>query len=106
MQHDSQQAKAMALRLEADLFATPVEDADEDDEMKDDKSNVDKLKRTGVNTQLEEAASGHVEQRIRMLWGQKGLDKAEDDLTFGEAREKARIELDHWLSYLRNALHT
>lgn len=105
MKHDGQQARKMALKLESDLFLAIAEDA-EDDEMKDDKPNHEKLKRAAANSQLEEGASAHVEQRIKTVWAQNGLDKLEDDLSTAEAHEKARVELDHWLSYLRNGLHT
>jgi hypothetical protein len=106
MQHDCQQAKAMALKLESDLFLATSEDVDEDDEMKDDKPNQEKLKETTANSQLAEAVSGRVEERIKMLWENNGLVKPEEQMSTAELHEKARIELDHWLSYLRNGLHT
>jgi hypothetical protein len=106
MQHDCQQAKAMALKLESDLFLSPSEDVDEDDEMKDDKPSQEKLRRAAANSQLDEVASGRVGEKIRTLWEKNGLDKSEDEMSTAELHEKARIELDHWLSYLRNGLHT
>jgi len=100
MQHDAQQARAMAIKLESDLLVSPIQDADEDMDNK-----MEGVVKDSAN-ELEEGASGHVTARIEHLWEQKGLNKPEAELSIGEATEKARIELDHWLSYLRNALHT
>ena len=100
MQHDAQQAKAMAIKLESDLFVAPIQDADEDMDNK-----MEGMVKDNAN-ELEEGASGHVTARIEYLWEQNGLNKPEAELSIGEATEKVRIELDHWLSYLRNALHT
>lgn len=75
MQHDLEQAKKLAQRLEAEIDGVP-------------------------------RASAQVAEKIDSLLKDKGLSSDDDSLSTEQQRERVRIALDQYLSYLKDGLHT
>lgn len=100
MKHDAAQAKAMALSLEDQLLMSEQEQKAATDEGK----VLEELAKK--EARLLSRGSDVVAARIETLI--KGLDEtaAGESKSESEAeREKVRIELDQWVSYLRNGLN-
>ncbi|GHJ83982.1 hypothetical protein NliqN6_0384 [Naganishia liquefaciens] len=101
MKHDAVQAKAMALSLEDQLLMSENER----------KAALEEGKSLGEVAKKEarilSRGSDVVAARIETLT--KGLEETETDESKSESeieREKVRIELDQWVSYLRNGLNS
>lgn len=87
LQHDAVQAKSLAMKLE--VIAEALGGAEAAD-----------------GATAGEVGSKRVQQRIEEVHRRCGLDKEEGELGEEQVREKARIELDLWIAYLRNGLNT
>ncbi|KAJ9120250.1 hypothetical protein QFC22_003150 [Naganishia vaughanmartiniae] len=104
MKHDAAQAKAMALALENELMLSEEERKIAEVEEK----SLEDVART--NYRLLARGSEAVQARIQKLIQEaEDADKAasaeEVSVVVDMEREKVRIELDQWVSYLRNGLN-
>ena len=100
MKHDAVQAKAMALSLEDQLLMSENE---RKAALEEGKSLEEVAKK---EARILSRGSDVVAARIETLT--KGLEEKETDESKSESeieREKVRIELDQWVSYLRNGLN-
>ena len=108
MKHDCDQAKQMAIRLENDLFVTLPTTTNEDG--KSDHESGEKPVTNGTADHHDrlpsERGSTIIAARIAEKLKTRGLNRATEELSHDQMQEKVRFELDQWLSYLRNALHT
>lgn len=95
LRHDAAQARALAEKLEAERQA-PTANGDATGEA--DGVNGDEA--------AAELGSARVQRRIEEAWRLSELDKVDEELDAEQSREKARIELDLWIAYLRNGLNT
>lgn len=113
MRHDIDQARDIVLRQEEYLYSRPpkVKEEVKAEESSGDAMDVS-IPAAGVpdlefSDLPEDRASAHVQARIQYIWETKGLSAVpEEALSEEQVAEKVRIELDQWLSYLRNGLHT
>lgn len=100
MKHDAAQAKSMALGLENQLL---MSDEERQTAVNEGKALEEVAKK---ESRLTSRASDTVQSRIDTLI--KQLEETNTDEAKPEAeleREKVRIELDQWVSYLRNGLN-
>lgn len=100
MKHDAAQAKAMALSLENQLIMSEEEQKAATDEGKV-LEEVAK-KEAQLLTRASDAVAARIETLVKALEEtEAGESKSESEIE----REKVRIELDQWVSYLRNGLN-
>ena len=102
MKHDAAQAKAMALSLENQLLMSE----DEQKVASDEGKNLEEVakKEAQLLSRGSDVVAARVETLIKGLeaeTSEAGESKSESEIE----REKVRIELDQWVSYLRNGLN-
>lgn len=102
MKHDAAQAKAMALSLENQLLMSEDEQKAASEEGKDLEEVAKKEAR--LLSRGSDVVAARIETLIKELetkTTEAGESRSETEIE----REKVRIELDQWVSYLRNGLN-
>lgn len=104
MKHDAAQAKAMALALENELLLSEEERKAAESE---EKSLDDVVKKTyRLLARGSDAVQARIEKLIQEAEEADKIESAEEvSVLVDLEREKVRIELDQWVSYLRNGLN-
>ncbi|ODO03301.1 hypothetical protein I350_06151 [Cryptococcus amylolentus CBS 6273] len=107
--HDGETAKLFALRLEEELVGDEEEEEKKEGDGKDEKAEKaaeeEKEKKDVAEAKgLTERGSDVVEEVIMRVLELKGLQG--EDLDPAQSIQRAKIILDHWISYLRNGLST
>ncbi|KAJ9103981.1 hypothetical protein QFC21_002444 [Naganishia friedmannii] len=105
MKHDAAQAKAMALALENELSVSEEERKAAEAE----KKSLDDVAKTTYRllTRGSEAVQARIQRLIQEAEDADNAASAEEvSVVVDLEREKVRIELDQWVSYLRNGLNS
>ncbi|WVQ76941.1 hypothetical protein IAR50_006620 [Cryptococcus sp. DSM 104548] len=101
---DGENAKLFALRLEEELVGDDEEEEKEKQgDVKEEKEVKEKSDVPGAKG-LVERGSDVVEEVIARVLESKGLQA--EELDSAQSIQRAKIILDHWISYLRNGLST